>query len=307
MIEKYKEINKSFRPTLVYNLGSEAGFFSEFNNMILAMLYCLNNRIKFVLYSSNKNFFPNEGWTDYFISFCDEVSSKKHSTYNFRQLYSKKSTLFRFKTALFKLQNNIDYLTYELWPYFHCKDFENTFFNIPRLGIIGDIRIASAALINMVWKFTPKIFDEIELITKTLNLPNYYVGIQIRGGDKKNESNLIHPYKYIDLLSNLSSCINYFILTDDYSIFKNVKDKYVDYNFYTLCESSEKGYFHTHFSSMDIDSKRKLLVKLFASINILVKADFNVCTYSSNPGMFLGMVLSDSKIISLEPKEWTIW
>ena len=38
---------------LVYNLGSEAGFFSEYNNMILAILYCLKHNINFVLYHTN--------------------------------------------------------------------------------------------------------------------------------------------------------------------------------------------------------------------------------------------------------------
>ena len=60
--KKYFEINNSFSQKLVYHLGSEAGFFSEYNNMILAMLYCLKHKIKFVLYSKDANFGFEKGY-----------------------------------------------------------------------------------------------------------------------------------------------------------------------------------------------------------------------------------------------------
>ena len=63
----YQKLNDSFKPTLVFHLGVEAGFFSEFNNMVLAMLYCLHHAIRFVLYSDNANFKVGKGWDNHFF------------------------------------------------------------------------------------------------------------------------------------------------------------------------------------------------------------------------------------------------
>ena len=64
LIHAYRRLNDSFSPEFVYHLGCEAGFFSEYNNMILGMLYCLRKRIRFSLYSSDANFAYLKGWTD---------------------------------------------------------------------------------------------------------------------------------------------------------------------------------------------------------------------------------------------------
>lgn len=50
-IDEYKEVNESFKKVLIFKIGINSGFFSEYNNMILAMLYCLENRIQFKLSS----------------------------------------------------------------------------------------------------------------------------------------------------------------------------------------------------------------------------------------------------------------
>ena len=45
--ERYQALNRTFRKELIFHLGSDAGFYSEFNNMILAIIYCLQYHIKF--------------------------------------------------------------------------------------------------------------------------------------------------------------------------------------------------------------------------------------------------------------------
>ena len=34
LLNKYKELNESYKPILVYHVGIDAGFFSEFNDLI---------------------------------------------------------------------------------------------------------------------------------------------------------------------------------------------------------------------------------------------------------------------------------
>lgn len=85
--KKYKELNDSFAQTLVFKVGANSGFYSEINNMIFAMLYCLDNKIKFKITSLDANFSNAKGWQEYFIPFCEEYNSVFHSKYNHRFIY----------------------------------------------------------------------------------------------------------------------------------------------------------------------------------------------------------------------------
>lgn len=43
--ERYQALNRTFRKELIFHLGSDAGFYSEFNNMILAIMGHRTKRI----------------------------------------------------------------------------------------------------------------------------------------------------------------------------------------------------------------------------------------------------------------------
>ena len=66
--EAYQKVNEKFESVLVFHVGESAGFFSEYNCMILVMLYCLQHKIQFKLYSRDANFGYEKGWTDFFES-----------------------------------------------------------------------------------------------------------------------------------------------------------------------------------------------------------------------------------------------
>ena len=59
---------------LLFYIGYDAGFFSEYNNMLLAILYCRRNNIQFYLSSKGANFAYSCGWRDYFEPFCKELN-----------------------------------------------------------------------------------------------------------------------------------------------------------------------------------------------------------------------------------------
>ena len=47
--ERYQALNRTFRKELIFHLGSDAGFYSEFNNMILAII-CLSVMRSLILF-----------------------------------------------------------------------------------------------------------------------------------------------------------------------------------------------------------------------------------------------------------------
>ena len=46
---KYRLLNSSFKKTMIYHIGIDAGFFTEYTYMLHAMLYCLQHKIQFKL------------------------------------------------------------------------------------------------------------------------------------------------------------------------------------------------------------------------------------------------------------------
>lgn len=44
---KYHLLNRSFKKTMIYHIGIDAGFFTEYTYMLHAMLYCLQHKIQF--------------------------------------------------------------------------------------------------------------------------------------------------------------------------------------------------------------------------------------------------------------------
>lgn len=302
----YEEINNSFKKKLVYHLGSDAGFFSEYNNMILAMLYCLKHKIKFELYSKDANFAILKGWKDYFLPFCEETEITLHSKLNYRHPQNNGLTN-KIKRFFFKLFTRTNYLTSELWNNFHNKDFENEYFDIPALNIKGYTQEASNKLINITWRYNIQTENSINKIISQINIPEIYLGFHIRSGDKFIEHEEINVSKYMELAIQHSDIRDVFVLCDDYKVMIELRQRYSDWNFFTLCEENENGYKHSDFIKLNGEVKQRSLHKLFTSMDVLSNSQLFIGTFSSNPGMYLGMRMEKEKVKGVDLEKWTIW
>lgn len=313
MLPVYQQLNKSFKKQLIYRIGINAGFFSEYNNMILAMLYCLDHRIQFKLCSTMANFDEENGWNGFFEPFCDDVSSnilKHHTSVNWK--YAIKLILFKHKFNA--ITNFVPYLTF--WKrLLYTQDVfgrsrDNTRLNkqyvIPELGIHGDIQSACSRLVELTWRYNNLVREQVEKLISEMNLPTEYIGFHIRGGDKFIEHELLSIDCYFNKVNTSSDMKNVFVLTDDYSVITHINTKYPNWNCYTLCESSEQGYFHADFIKQDSNYKKSRLIRLFASMDILAHSKQFVGTFSSNPGMYLGM-RNPEICTGVDFDNWVIW
>lgn len=297
---------RPLRKTLVYHMGKEAGFFSEFNNMVLGILYCYKNDINFKLYSKDANFGYINGWTDFFQPFCEEVLDSFHSVYNVRQPIGVPSgRLYKIKGYIYKLLYHFNYYTYELWQKFHNRDFELEKFVIDNKEM--DILDASKYIIDEIWKYNDVTQKEVSELVQKASVPSLYVGLHIRRGDKVIEHDNEEINKYMAKLHHYSNIRDVFVYTDNYDVIDSLRNSYLDYNFYTLVEQSEHGYFHQEFLKKDPQFKKKAILKMFASIDILSEAEYCVGTFSTNPGMFLGMRMQKGRMVGVDYDSWRIW
>jgi hypothetical protein len=322
-INLYKKINKSFTTKVIFRLGDDAGFFSEYNNMILAMLYCLDHRYQFVLSSKNANFSFDIGWNDYFEPFANECNAKWIMPYNHRpysiinirlpfllrvlrrlKIYTP-HTDRSFFLSLLKRTNKI-LLTQDIFVQARTLN-TNENFEFSTLGIQGSIRSACRKLVELTWRFNPNTQSNINDKIQSLQLPERYLGFHIRSGDKNAEYPLISPFVYVENAKRFSNLTKAFVLTDDYKVILELQNEFPTWTFYTLCEKNEHGYYHSEFTQQPKNDIKEAHIKLFASIEILAKADHFIGTYSSNPGMYLGMRMDPEKCHGVDFDKWRIW
>jgi hypothetical protein len=55
------------------------------------------------------------------------------------------------------------------------------------------------------------------------------------------------------------------------------------------------------------EDRKRYILKLLASIEIISNSKLFIGTFSSNIGMYMGMRMPSDKIISIDLPEWQIW
>ncbi|NDV63724.1 hypothetical protein [Bacteroides sp. 224] len=301
--ESYKVLNQSFRKVLIYHVGIDAGFFAEYSYMVSAILYCLQHKIQFKLYSADANFGYDKGWNDYFIPFCEEVNEAFHHTYNTHAIPSWKEIIRRsFKQkncALLKWKFKHVYRTFigtilaivtykeKVRLNHHIKFNPNQHFYISELGIDGDYMHAFSKITEIVWRFNQNTAIKCRKLIEDLQLPLHYAGCQIRGGDKITETELIPSDYYIRIIKEKSEERTVFVLTDDYRIFQHLQKSWPEINWFTLCAANEQGYVNSEFTKTNSQKKEMQMMRFLSSMQILIDASFFVGSITTGPSLFL--------------------
>lgn len=315
--KEYSKLNSSYSPGFAYGIGLQAGFFSEVNLMVLAIVYCLHHKIKFNLHSGKANFKLEQGWNDYFETFCPETGGKELERLDTRERiqykvdWTKPKRLYRllkyeFKIYSIKRELGVNFLTFDLLDEILNRQLEHIHYDIPELGISGDLREACRVVSNIIWNINIPTKQLIENQIASLTLPAQYVGFQIRRGDKHQEIDFTDTNSYFEKALHQSLLRKAFVLTDDYGVIEDVKKRYPEWDIYTLCRPDERGYTHADFFAKSKEAIYQDTVKLMANIEILEKSQLFVGTFSANPSMFLGMIMDRNKTVSVDVP-WQIW
>ena len=300
--ELYKQLNESYNRKLIHHFGTGNGFYSELNSLLFSTLFCLQNKLRLELYSKDAAFTFGNGWAEYFKPFCPEFKNDyigKLISRDYINNHRNKHICY-----LYKIFTRNDILNDIYW---YCRSgwFEHSHFDIPELGIDGNIIHAMKIIIPIVYRFNDKYTAIIEKFINNLKLPDKYISLHVRAGDKVTERKLITPQDYLEKAKLHSNCHNIFVATDDYRVFEQLRDNNPDYTFYTSTSPMDCGNNTEVFFTSSQDNIRRNLVEMFSSIEIFLKSELFIGTYSSNPGLFVGM-LADDKMIGMDYDRWLI-
>lgn len=305
LLSNYQKLNKTYKKKYVFHLGADAGFYSEVSNMIFAILYCLKYKYQFILYSKDANFRYKDGWNDYFLPFCEETSFFLHHYYNNRYHKPKKIKKRHYPAwIVYRFFNKKTLWTYDLWNKYFNKEFDSERFDIPELNIHGDLRYASSVIAKMIYRYNNETLKKIKSYINDIGLISDYISMQVRRGDKITECLPTPIEDYFYVANKYAVIKNLFILTDDYQIIEEVKEKYPHWNIKTLTMPDEKGYDHQSFILISKEKKKEKLIKLFSSLEIIKNSKLFIGTYTTNVGLFLGMIMPYDNIISIQKQNW---
>jgi len=312
-LKKYEKVNSGFRSKYVYCFGGDyQGFYSELNNMILAMAYCLKNGLRFELCVNDKAFLDG-CWKNVFRPFCKENKGLFHRFFNRRYaiyhhvpdltttLINKVRTMGVFLYHLFKsdMVTSDCFDTYRTFWFYHSK------FTVTDLFENASLQDVCHELTQMVYRFNDEWQSLIDKAVSSLNLPEHYAAVQIRRGDKAREKKLVSEEIVFNKMGGVINTNNVFVFTDDYGCIETLKRQFPQYNIFTLATPEDRGYNNEAFKH-DTERQRAGCIKMFASMQVIARSDMFVGSMTTNPGMFLGMYMPKDKVAYVDADRWEI-
>lgn len=299
----YRKINSSFDKKLVFRLGFDAGFYSEFNMMILAAVYALKNDLKFEINSTFANFRLKDGWNDYFVPFFPESRKSFNKSYNYRPYgVTANSKVDCFIKTLF----NIEFFTQDVWHKLRDKQFWEEEVKILNGKFELSFLETCSTVVQMCYQFNPTVEGMIQERNQKITLPIHYVGIHIRRGDKINETSLFSLNLYFKRAESITDIRAAYISTDDVNIIKIIAKNHPNWQIFHRSGLKMDGYNQEKFSLKSGQDKFESLVDLFADVRILTEATIFLGTATTNVGMFIGMKRGDKNCFYLDSEKWRV-
>ena len=300
---------------IIFSLTTR-GFYSELFNLSLAQLYAHHYGLQIRLNSWLWNFRLNKGWEDYFepvikntnnpLSAQDNVYTKEKPWIG--KIYYKPSEFFTFYYRflvnwIYFILHPTTMLTKDVFEDMRSDHFIN--------NVLGKDAFALLAKeYKNIYKLNSKTKELLEKNKLSLSLPNEYIGVHIRRGDKitSEEMKAIHNNKYInEILKHSDSCKNIYIATDDVSIineFKSILEP-KGINVYYNKLNNSKGYDLVKFNKAKRQARQEEAINVLLDMDMLIHSVFFIGTYTSNLSRVVPFYLGLDKCVSLD-NEWNI-
>lgn len=332
--EKWRKLNASFKKKLVYRLGDSAGLFSEINNMFFAMVWALDNKVRFELCSQRSNL-GDEGWNDFFEPFTGEKCSE-FLVRNNRRFVSDIKGYDKKKVMAEKKKEKIDFLTQDIFKrFFENRAFAEKVFDFPELGIAGGSFAAAAGLARAFYRLNAATETAVRHLAATRlrmvffhgsgafeaengagtgsglagsgELPEKYIAVQMRAGDIRKEAawrrqGLLGAAPYARKIremrsgEGLAGVRTVFAFADDFRLVEELAAALPEFRVYTLCGEEERGFDYEAFMAQDAEARRRGILKILANVELCRGSLRFIGTRVSNPSWFLRLIMPEERV-----------
>ena len=308
--KEYRRINEAFEKRLIFHVGFGAGLFSELDSLMEHMLFCFEHHIRFEIYADDANFSKPEGlgWEELFEPFCPINHDKLNHMANYRptdyKSFMRRHRLWPrgyFLPWLLKKRTGADYLTQDIWCMCINDTFKYHMVDIPLFDMKGTATSQFSKFGEIAICPKPEIRREMDILIAGLSMPEHFVSMQIRGGDKCLEYKELKDAKhYVEKVEELGmQGENLFIFTDDYTNVTKIRELRPDWKLYTLTGKEERGYYNEEFNRQDWEFRKKNLIKLLAIVELCRQSDYHIGPNQSCVDLYLRSVKGTERYIVL--------
>ncbi len=320
----WQKYNRSFAKRLVFRLGDSAGLFSEINNMLFAMVWAFEHKVRFELCSKFSNL-GAIGWRDFFLPFTDELCRSKLMNVNHR--YPLKD-VDEALIAQLKREENVHLLTQDVFrKFFENRNFATKVFNFPELQVAGDSFVVARAFAQAVYRLNEYSMNDVKALTSerltevfangrvravdaSLLMDDDFIAVQMRAGDIKKEclwrrqsilgakpyAQYIRKFFYAAESGILPCDKKVFVFADDFRLVRQLAFLLPEFRIFSLCTPLEHGFDYDRFMKQDETVRRYGILKILANIEICRRAFLFIGTRVSNPSWFLRLIMPESKV-----------
>lgn len=298
---------------IIYSLTGR-GLFSELSNLVLAVVYAKYNDEELIVNTRNWNARVEKGWRDYFESTLPDSNSLICSQY---RIYTKEKpwwgNIYYNPSAFFR--HYAFYMMNRIFLLFHpdTELGDDVFMKMRSKEFVEkyeDVRNEYSLELKRVLKFNLKTINYIQNEKNKLNLPEYYIGVHIRRGDKiaSCEMEEVSLTKYVDAIKDKRHIShNVFIATDDVSVIDGLRSALDKDGFSVYWNTAvvQNGFDESLFNNKDKRSRYIDTLNMFLDMDILAHSLFFIGTYTSNVSRIVPLYIGFEKSLSLD-EGWKI-
>jgi hypothetical protein len=300
---------------IIYSLSTR-GMYSELFNLCLAIVYAQHLQVRLKLNTWLWNSRIKKGWEDYFeptLNSSNNPFPAQDKVYTnekpwIGKIYYKPKEFYTFYFRLilnkiYQVFHPCHLLTKDIFVDMRSKEFIH--------DILGKDAFSQMAIsFKQIYQLNRKTKQYIAKHIEEINLPDDYIGVHIRRGDKitSEEMREIHLDKYIKTISEYKSISNnIYIATDNISIINELKPQLavLGFNlFFNICNHS-LGFEEAKFNQASKQVKQEETLNVLLDMEVLVHAKFFIGTYTSNLSRVVPFFLGLDHCISLD-NDWNI-
>ena len=295
---------------IIYSL-THRGLYSELVNLALAKVYSDKYNYRLMVNSRNWNSKIDNGLSDWFIPYFEETHSiltYQEKIYNnekpwIGKIYYNPSAFWgywreRLYNKIFKFFNPTALLSKESFQRMHSGDFLSQYSE-------GELLNAVSNSFKKFYKYNALTQNSISEKKQYINIPDNYISIHIRRGDKivTGEMEDINLNIYVDAIRKYSYISNnIYIATDDVTVISYISKKLsdIDIKIYYNKENKLKGFDEKTYNLKSDSVRRDEVLNMLFDMDMMINSSFFIGTFSSNVGCVVAMYLGLDKCHSID-------
>lgn len=295
---------------IIYSL-THRGLYSELVNLALAKVYADKYNYRLLVNSRNWNSKIDNGLSDWFIPYFEETHSiltYQEKIYNnekpwIGKIYYNPSAFWgywreRLYNKIFKFFNPTALLSKESFQRMHSGDFLSQYSE-------GELLNAVSNSFKKFYNYNALTQNSISEKKQYINIPDNYISIHIRRGDKivTGEMEDINLNIYVDAIRKYRYISNnIYIATDDVTVISYISKKLsdIDIKIYYNKENKLKGFDEKTYNLKSDSVRRDEVLNMLFDMDMMINSSFFIGTFSSNVGCVVAMYLGLDKCHSID-------